>query len=230
MFERAMIIVLAIFFLAFIVLVDIACKRHKEKQLFGRVSWCVTDDSNTRCNMSLLDWLNRVPHYSKKKSPDCFFPNADKLFVIDEKYWLQSEEEFATAREILCVYQKELSQKYFSGHLSAGGSMSKLTNEEYFLVTLKDFLEKYECKKVFWDHDMYTTKEYKSYGSWGGPLFDATYVLSDFAVVYHKMYLITQIYCLTLRKNASNTNALSFERTEATKKVLDTREMKVSRY
>ena len=74
------------------------------------------------------------------------------------------------------------------------------------------------------------TKEYKSYGSWGGVLFDATYELTDFAVVYHKMYHIAQTYCLTLRENPLDTNTVAFQGAEYTKKVLDTREMKVSRY
>lgn len=206
-------------------------KFYMEKVLLKHVSWCVTDNSNIyRCNTSLLAWLCKVPYYSKKRHPDCFFPNADKLFLIEEKYWLKGDEEQDIAKEILQAYQKELSQKYFSEQLIANRLIFKLSDEEYFLLTLKNFLEKYECETTFLGNKMYNTKEYKSYGSWGAPLFDATYELTDYAVVYHKMYLIAQMYCLTLQKNPLDTSTLSFQSSEYTKKVLDTREIKVSRY
>jgi hypothetical protein len=202
-----------------------------KKDLFSKVAWCATNDSHIyRHNMSLLDWLCKVPHYSKRKVPDCFFPNADKLFLIEEKYWFKDDEEISIAKEILREYQKDLIQRYFTGRLSVDRSTHKLTDEEYFLVTLKDFLEQRECDKYFNDHQMYITKSYKDHGSWGTPLFDATYELTDYAVVYHKMYLIAQVYCLTLRKNPLDTDTMSFHNSEYSKKVLDTREMKVSRY
>ena len=223
---------------ALVILVFVFCflvyKTHQyslAKTLKSRVSWCVTDNSNIyRCNMSLLEWLCNVPHYAKRKERNYFFPNADKSFPIDEKYWLSGEEELNIAKEILYAYQKELSQEYFSGQLSVSRFVCKLSNAEYFLVTLKEFLEKYECKDTFNDKRMYSTKSYKSFGSWGVPLFDATYELTDFAVVYHKIYLIAQIYCLALRENPLDTTTTSYHSAEYTKKVLDTREMEVSRY
>ena len=231
MLERIAYYALAIFVLVFCILVYKTYQYSLEKKLQSHVSWCVTDDPNLhRCNMSLLAWLCKVPHYSKKKSPDCFFPNADKLFLIEDKYWLNGDEELNTAKEILREYQKDLSQKYFSGYLIASRLKCKLSDAEFFLLTLKEFLEKHECETTFCGNKMYKTKEYKSYGSWGLPLFDATYELTDFAVVYHKMYLIAQVYCLTLRENPLDTNTLYFQWTESAKEVLDTREMKVSRY
>lgn len=229
MFERIIYYALAIFILVFCVLVHKVYHYSLKGTLHKHISWCVTEDSNVfRGNMSLLMWLCNVPHYSKKKTCDCFFPNADKLFLIEEKYWLR-DDELDIAKEILCAYQKELSQEYFSGHLIVNRSMCKLSKQEYFLVTLNDFLQKYECEKNFLGHKMYDTKDYKSYGSWGMPLFDATYILTDFAVVYHKIYLIAQTYCLTLRENPLDTSSLYFRCAENTKMYLDTREMKVSR-
>ena len=231
MLERILYYALTIFILVFCILVYKVYQFSLDRTLHRHISWCVTDDSNIhRCNISLLGWLCNVPHYSKKKVPDCFFPNADKLFDIPEEYWLQSDEERNIAKEILRAYQKELCQKYFAGRMIPSRSMCKLSDEEYFLFTLKEFLEKHECETSFFGYEMYKTKEYKSHGSWGVPLFSATYELTDFAVVYHKMYLTAQTYCLALRKNPLDTNTLSFEWAENTKKVLDTKEMKVSRY
>lgn len=231
MFERILYYALVIFILTFCVLVYKIYLFSLQRTLYKHISWCTTDDSSVhRCNLSLLNWLCKILHYSKKKSPDLFFPNADKLFLIEEKYWLSGDEELNIAKEILHAYQKELSQKYFSGHLIASRFICRLSDAEYFLLTLEEFLKKHECERYFIDNEMYTVKNYKDYGTWGMPLFDATYELTDFAIVYHKMYLIAQMYCLTLRKNPLDANTLAFKSAEYTKKILDTREMEVSRY
>jgi hypothetical protein len=231
MLERIAYYVLAILIFIFCFLIYKTYQYSLDKKLQRHVSWCVTNDSNLyRCNMSLLDWLYDVQHYSKKKKADCFFSNADKMFLIEDKYWLSGEEELSIAKEILCAYQKELSQEYFSGHLIANRLVCKLSHAEYFLLSLKDFLQKYECETTFNGQQMYITKSYKNLGSWGVPLFEATYELTDLAVVYHKMYLIAQMYCLTLRENPLDTTTTFYHSAEYTKKVLDTREMEVSRY
>jgi hypothetical protein len=206
--------------------------KHKKSVLFDKVAWCVTEDSHSyRCNLHLIDWLRNVYYYStKKKSPDCFFPNADKLFPIQENHFIVKDEECKIAKEILKEYQRDLVQKYFSGKLCADRFAKKITRAEYFLLTLREFLQEHECETTFYGNKMYNTKDYKSYGSWGGPLFVATYVLTDYAVVYHKIYLTAQMYCLTLRKNPLDTETTSYISAEETKKVIDTREMKVSRY
>ena len=197
--------------------------------LFDKVAWCVINNSKVRSNLGLLDWLRNIQYYSKRKEANYFFPNGDKLFLIEEKYWLH-EEEFDYAKQILQEYQKDLVQKYFSIQLGENRFIKKLTEAEYFVFTLKDFLEHCECEITFKGNQMYNTKEYKDLGSWGMPLFKATYELTDFAVVYHKMYLIAQTYCLTLRKDPLDTDTLSYQSVEATKKVLDTKEIEFSRF
>ena len=197
--------------------------------LFEKVAWCVVDDSKVRSNLSLLDWLRNVQFYAKRKEANYFFPHGDKLFLIEEKYWLR-ETEFDCAKQILKAYQKDLIQKYFTNHLIEYSFTRKLTEAEYFLCTLNEFLEDHECEKTFDGNQMYNTKKYKDLGCWGTPLFEATYELTDFAVVYHKMYFIAQTYCLTLRKNPLDTDTTSYQNAEATRKVLDTREIEVSRF
>lgn len=205
---------------------------YKGRALFNKVAWCVTKDSHTyRCNLHLTDWIHNIRFYStKKKPPDCFFPNADKLFPISEKYCIHVDEEWSIAKEILEQYQLDLIQKYFSGTLYTDRSITKLTGAEYFLFTLQEFLRKHECDTTFNGNEMYKTKDYTPLGTWGVPLFSATYELTDYAVVYHKVYYIAQMYCLTLRENPLATNTVAFQSAEATKEVIDTREMKVSRY
>ena len=201
-----------------------------KNRLFEKVAWCATDDSNSyRCNLDLLDWLLNMQHYSKRKEANTFFPKGNKLFLIEEKYWLR-EEEFDIVRSILQDYQRNLAQMYFTKHLRDDWFMCKLTGAEYFMFTLEEFLRRNECNTTFFGKQMYTTKEYKDLGCWGTPLFEAKYELTDFAVAYHKMYLIAQAYCLALRKNPYDKFEMSYINFENTKNVLDTREIEVSRF
>lgn len=177
--------------------------------LFKKIAWCVTDDSNIyRCNLDLLDWLINVQHYSKRKEANYFFPHGDKLFLIEEKYWL-NENEFDYARQILREYQKDLMQKYFTNRLVIYLPPRKSTEAEYFLSTLKDFLEENEDKWEFKGNQMYVSG----------------HKLTHFAVVYYKIHLIARTYCLTLRKNPLDTSTISYQRVEDIKKALDVREI-----
>ena len=177
--------------------------------LFKKVAWCATDDSNVyRCNLDLLDWLINIQHYSKRKEANYFFPHGDKLFLIEEKYWL-NENEFDFARQILREYQKNLSQKYFANKLLIYSFTRKSTEAEYFLLTLKDFLEEHEDNWEFKGNQMYVSG----------------HKLTDFAVAYYKMYLIAQTYYLTLRKNPLDTSTIAYQHVEDIKKTLDTREI-----
>lgn len=202
-----------------------------EKTLRGRVSWCVTDDSHIyRCNMGLLDCLCLIQQYGAMRFDiDYSFPKIKWLSPIDKKYWICEDNERDIAQKILQAYQKELSQKYFSNQLTDARYLRNLTDEEYFLVTLAGFLRKYECEKTFNGVEMYSTKSYNGYESWGAPLFDAVYELTDFAVVYHKMYYIAQSYCLVLNGEPVRQHSVAYHEIEHMKKVLDTREIEVSR-
>ena len=232
MIDITIIIIAAVLALIVVFLSYKLYEHYIKRNLFNKVAWCVTNDSHIyRCNMNLIDWINNIPFYSlKKKTADCFFPNADKLFPIDEKYRIQGDEERNIAKEILKEYQRDLIQKYFLGELGTNRFIRKLTKAEYFLYTLQEFLQKHECETTFNGIKMYETKEYKSYGSWGVPLFSATYELTDYAVVYHKIIYIAEMYRLTLRENPLDTESYYFKSAEATKEVIDSRKMKVSRY
>ena len=195
--------------------------------LFKKVAWCVVDDPSTdRANLTLLDWLRNVQYYSKKRESSFYCPRGDKLFLIEDKYWLR-ENEFDYARQILKEYQQDLIRKYFANHLVVYPFTRKSTEAEYFFTTLEDFLEEHECEKVFAGNQMYIRKEHKERGSCEGTPLEANYQLTDFAVVYYKMYLIVKTYSLTWRKNPMDTNTLSYRCVVETKHALDAREARI---
>ena len=196
---------------------------YNEDKIRQHVAWCVKDVNR------LIGCLRYVQRLSKEKTPNCDVPRADKLITIEDGFWLTEDDEITIAKEILYEYQKKLAQTFFENKLSTFKSFRNLTEEEYFLVTLGEFLDKNQCSSEIFSGKMYETKEYTPLGMWGVPLFAATYKLKDFAVVYHKILLITETYYLALQKNPYDTGTVYYQSINHTKEVLDKREIKVSR-
>lgn len=62
---------------------------------------------------------------------------------------------------------------------------------DYFMFYLCCFLRRYECKLSFKENDMY----YRSCNSENSSGFGICYNLTNFAVVYYKLYYIAYIFC-----------------------------------
>ena len=98
------------------------------------------------------------------------------------------------------------------------------------MAAFYEFLSKRQCYDEVVGHVMHEEQlEYKHYGQWGGELYDATYLLSDFGLMYHKLLYITVCY----RKNSKIFNPeseLEWQelRESGIKKVLDTKQLAVS--
>ena len=140
------------------------------KALKEEVSWCVSNDNQKRGNLTLLQHINNVE--------------------ADLKYKIVTDTEKSIAEEILQCYQEELSQAYYNDRLTVIQKLFqrryKDNGMEYFFISLSNFLSKHECEKEFNGKEKYITKSFKSYGEWGGLLYDATYSLTDIWKVYHK--------------------------------------------
>lgn len=188
---------------------------YKEDKIRQHVAWCVKDVNQ------LIGCLCYVQRLSKEKTPNCCVPHADKLITIEDSFWLTEDDEITIAKEILYEYQKEISQTFFENKLSTLKSLRNLTDEEYFLVSLGNFLDKNQFSSKFFSDKMYETIEYTPLG--------VTYKLKHFAVVYYKTLLITKTYYMALQKNPYNTGSVYYQSINNTKEVLDTREIKASR-
>ncbi len=185
---------------------------YKAKRLFENVKWCVS------YNPSSFDYIK-----PEIKLRDTILHLQRKL-SLDEKY-LIADNELDVISEILKSFQQDLIQKYFNDSLSN----CRFTNAEFFIIKLNDFLEKHQCKDTFNGNEMHTTKNYKTYGTWGVTSFSATYVLTDYAVTYYKALYITQLQHNELL-TITNPNALGFQMAETTKKAIDTREIDVNNF
>lgn len=186
-----------------LVVVFLLYSHFKKKDLFEKVKWCVSSESLSNMRDHVLRLQYRLD--------------------LDEKYRI-TEDEIDIVVEILRSYQKDLIQKYFNDSLSN----YRWTEDSCFVITLGDFLRKHELEKEFNGNVMYTVKDYKSHGTWGLPLFTATYVLTDYAVTYHKLYYITQQHFLKLYKIIGE-DKVGVRMAEGIREAIETREIKVGR-
>lgn len=183
---------------------------YKKNKLLKKVKWCVTRDSFSRT----------AP---ERKMRDHILRLQWKL-SLDKKYMI-TEEEFSAITDILKEYQQDLIQKYFNDTLPNYNH----TEEVCFVITLRDFLEKHQCDTAFIGNEMYTIKDHKTYGTWGVTSFSATYVLTDYAVTYNKLYYISQLYFLKLY-NIVEQDKLGVIEARAIKEAIDNRELKVNNF
>ena len=185
-----------------------------ERKLKELVAWSVSDDpSECRYNGPLHIYIS----------------NAQNKLSLPQEYRICGDDEWDVIKEILKQYQKELTQDYFLGKVHLFVSKYVIYGEVYFMYALERFLDHHQCDYSFLSHKMQQeTISYKSYGSWGGPLFDATFSLTDFAVVYHKLYYIAYLFC----KNSKviNPKSDSYQGDNSIKEILDTRQIQISRF
>lgn len=154
--------------------------------------------------------------------------NAQFNDAIDKKYRITEESEKQYVIEIIEDYQRDIMRSYFKGNLKMIKSKYVIHGKDYFMLMLYIFLSDHQCDYDFLGHDMHKERiSYKSYGSSFSAGFDATYALTDFAVVFHKVYYIAYIYCRrneTLRKFVPEWNEKNL------KEILDTNQIQLSRY
>ena len=204
-----------IFFLILILLFFIPKYRQHRDQtsLYNLVSWCVTKDSSLyRCNLPLYSYIF----------------NAQIDLDVPLQYRLSVSQDKAAVEELLTFFQNELSKNYFEGSLKCVKSKYVIPGSHYFMFALNSFLSKHQCDTYFNGYDMHKkTLSYNSHGSWGTPLFDASYELSDFAIVYHKLYYITYLFC----KNSKvfNSKGDAYCNPDSIKQILDTRQIEIYR-
>jgi len=193
------------------------CKLSKEQKLKELVAWSVTGDYCPALGRNSYDRELRIA-----------ILNAQCDDAIAMKYRITEDTEKQYMMEIIGAYQKEISKDFFLGKLSLIKSKYAVSNEEYFMLMLYTFLSDYYCDYDFLGHDMHKERiSYKSYGSTISAGFEATYTLTGFAVVFHKMHYITYMYC---RKNDILRNFIPEWNEKNLKEILDTKQIQLSRY
>ena len=213
-----LIYILCIFVLATIVAFSKWRELSQERKLRELVSWS-----------ALGDYCPALSRYSYISKLLIAALNAQYDDSIDKKYRITEEADKKYVIEIIEEYQKDIMRSYFKGHMKLIKSKYAVSGKDYFLIALCGFLKDHQCDDKFLGHDMRKERlEYKHYGDWGGPCYDATYSLTDFAVVFNKLYYITYMYCKNSKITNPNGNCFSNEK--FIQEILDTKQIQVSRY
>lgn len=151
--------------------------------LFDHVSWCVVESNYNVC-VSSRHLLHHIGHIGW---------NSAETSGLDKKFCTGSDDEMA-ALDILDAYRAYLSETYFRGNLKI--ECAKLSRDEYFMLTLCNYLEKHEYSITFNENTMYRKLERTSQETaWGTTLFTTTYELTPYGIAFNKLLYITSTYC-----------------------------------
>jgi hypothetical protein len=189
----------------------------QERKLRDLVSWS-----------AIGDFCPALGRYSYVSELYLAVLNAQYNDSIDKTYRILEESEKQYANEIIEAYQKDIMRSYFKGHLKLPKSKYVINTEDYFMLALYSFLSEHQCDYEFLGHNMHEERiSYKSYGNDIGSGFDATYSLSAFATVFHKIHFISYMYC----KQHDNLRVFVPDWNEKhLKEILDTKQIHLSRY
>jgi len=188
-------------------------RQYRQKEnLRQLVAWCVSKDRHIRAELELWHYVSNA-----------------QLEFVSEEYRISGESEWQYARQILQDYISNLTEAYFHDSLCVLKSKYVISGNDFFMDKLYSYLRNHQCDYTLCGHDMHKeTLSFENHGMWGGMLFDATYALSDFGIVYHKLYYISCLYCKA--SPILNPKNEPYRMAEIIKDILDTRQIEMSRY
>lgn len=170
---------------------------HKKLHLF--VLWCI---SQNRSKYSDATELYMHIHNANLRIPD--------EYKLDE-------EDFDSIKNILKAYKEDLNLNYINGNLGIDKWVYEFSYQEYFFFTLHTFLEKHAKHTDFINEELYViaNREETKDG-----YISITYKLTDFATIYYKLYLISELEC----ENNKRINKFNYYRdSESIKNTIETK-------
>ena len=189
----------------------------QERKLRELVSWS-----------AIGDYSPALGRYSYDRELIITVLNAQYRDSIDPKCRITEEADKQYLCEIIEEYQKYITRSYFKGHLKLLNSKYVMRGEDYFMFKLYVFLSDHQCDYEFLGHNMHKERvAYKSYGSTFSAGYDATYSLTEFSTVFHKMHYITYMYCKGDERLKSFVPGWNEENL---KEILDTKQIQISRF
>lgn len=109
-----------------VIMIFVTSKKYfNNKHLYKKVSWCMTERKKGSCQIFTCLWSQQ--------------------YDLPDLYRLKKAEEHDAAF-ILDAFQDALSESYFSGRLAKSSKALGLTEEEYFFLSMRNFLSEHECE------------------------------------------------------------------------------------
>lgn len=172
--EYLKICTLALFITCIIALIYIAYLYFTSKKLKSLVDFCVRGD--------IIDAIR------------------DAQRKLGAEYSIITDSDYDYTKKILDAYRDHMAHIYFSDDIGVPKGMRSILGRDYFMMTLCSFLKKHRCERYFLGECMHSkTLSCTGYDHGG---YDAEYALSDFGIVFNKLYYISYISC----KNSSVVN------------------------
>lgn len=203
----------------FLLVIFLAYCTHKlylykqQSQLHYLVAWSVTTHYSSapsiRPGLDLIDYIHR----------------AQSNLKIPTDYCFSKQSEFDTVDLLLKEYQRSLTQTYFNGNLLPIKYKKPISGERYFMYMLCNMLKQHQCDSYYLNHNMHAKRlSYVEGGLWGVQNYDATYLLSDFALTYYKLYYVTYLFC---QNDPILSQICDFCDSDSIKKIIDTKQISI---
>lgn len=185
---------------------------YVKNSMHEHVKWCVGQSSS--------ELFDRILFGSVQTKGNSISDMGTAEYMVQ-----RDEQERMMSTFILEAYQEGLKEKYFSERLKSDFKIARMSKNEYFMVTLCSYLSNHECDLTMNGQEKYILIERKNYGMWGTQLYDATYELTDFAIVYTRLYYTTLTFC----NNCKSIETFDAEhRLKCLKERIDTRRIQIS--
>lgn len=197
---------------AIIFTIDRTVKYYKQKKLFDLVAWSVIGDYNPM--LGRYSYINDlVFSITRAQSGDS----------ISAQYKIVEEKDFKLVSEIVEEYQDYITKLYFRKELNLFKSKYTVSKTDYFMAMFHDFLSENSDKSEFLGHDMYSERIYYKRNEGGG--YRAKYAMSDFGILFYKLYYTTYMYC---KESPVFQNRVKGWEEKNIKDVLDTKQIDIS--
>lgn len=204
--------IIGVLVVAMIFTIDRTVKYYKQKKLFKLVAWSVIGDYDPV--LGRYSYINDLIFSIRRVQ------SGDS---ISAQYKIVEDEDFKLVREIVEEYQDYITKLYFRDKLNLFKSKYAVSETDYFMAMFHDFLSENSAKSEFLGHDMYSERiDFKSYEGDG---YRAKYAMSDFGILFYKLYYITHMYC---KESPVFQNIVAGWAEKNIKDVLDTKQIDIS--
>jgi hypothetical protein len=184
-------IVEPILFVLLLIVVGTLVRHTEDRCLFRLVSWCMSASND--------NWQVILQNHALQDG-QCL------LDALPNKYSIRygNSEDLEFRRIILDAFKRDLASTYFHERLNKRWKILRLSNEQYFMLTLHSFLAANYDKCDFLGHEMFRYEETVIRGQEEDGCLVHVYSLTDFATVLFKMLYATNAYCKRSRSDVLN--------------------------
>lgn len=170
-----------------------------------------------RKECSTLERTKDYIYYCFRDGLSDLFYYQKKLNLHDDCCITQTEKELT--KEILKDFQLHSLHLYFSNNLPKPRCKRINKSTTFFMFLLHSYLTDHQCDYNFLGYEMHSkTISRTDYGSWGVSQYEASYKLTDFAVVINKLLYISLCY---LKSTPEFSNLFSEDRYQSELKSLE---------